>query len=187
MGGEHLTRTSKHSDGKKALLAGLVIAANALHLERTACIRACRGVPTMPAIGTYASCEVFVRIRGNSTGAIWFYTPEAGDLGKIFPARALAQEALEFDRAQASWTEVCVVRFLSVARHSAIKAAPQVPLLAGAGLQRHSSCPQGQPDDGGVTQENAAPTSKQGTDVGCTCLATVHVEICSTIREDCTT
>ena len=97
----HLTPRSKTPDGSRALRAGLVIAANALHLQRVACIRACRGIPTMPAIGTYASCEVLVWLRGGSTDECWTYTPEAGDLGRSFLARSLAQEVVEVDTAKA--------------------------------------------------------------------------------------
>ena len=114
----------------------------------------------MPAIGTYASCEVLVWLRGGSTDECWTYTPEAGDLGRSFPARSLAQEVVEVDTAKAPWTEVCFVQFLSVARHHclrAIKAAPHVPLLAGAGAQRQSICPQGQIDDGELTRHHGMP------------------------------
>ena len=68
-----------------------------------------------------------------------FYTPEAGDLNRHVPARALALEICEVDRARASWTEVCVVQFLSVRATDgrlAIKASPQIPLLAGVGAHR---------------------------------------------------
>ena len=76
-GGWHLLPRSSHTDGKRVLSAGLVIAANALHVERAACVPACRGIPTMPAIGRYASCEVLVWLRGNSAKEVWPYAPEA--------------------------------------------------------------------------------------------------------------
>ena len=114
----------------------------------------------MPAIGQYATCECLVWLRGDSTDNYWHFSPEAGDLGRNFPARALAQEVIEVDKGQVPSTEVVIVQFLSVARHHclrAIKAAPQVPLLAGAGAQRASTCPQGQTDDGELTRQLAAP------------------------------
>ena len=94
----HLTPRSKTPDGDRALKAGLAIATNVLHLQRVACIRACRVISTMPAIGQYASCECLVWLRGGSPDTCWYYTPEAGDLGRNFPARALAQEVVEVDK-----------------------------------------------------------------------------------------
>ena len=87
----------------------------------------------MPAIGRRASCECLVWLRGGSSDNCWYCTPEAGDLGRNFPSRALAQEVVEVDTGQTPWTEVCIVQFLSVARHHclrAIKAAPHVPLAS---------------------------------------------------------
>ena len=46
----HLITRSKLPEGNKALRAGLMIATNALHLERVACVRVCRGISTMPAL-----------------------------------------------------------------------------------------------------------------------------------------
>ena len=124
----------------------------------------------MPAIGHYAPCECLVWLRGGSPETCWYYTPEAGDLGRSFPARALAEEVVEVDKGQAPWTEVVIVQFLSVARHHclrAIKAAPQVPLLAGAGAQRASICPPGQTDDGELTRQREliAPPPQAGREV----------------------
>ena len=89
----------------------------------------------MLAIGTYASCGVLVCLRGGSTDEIWTYTPEALDLGRNPPASALAQDVCGVDEVELSWTEVCFVQFLSVARHHclrAIKAAPQVSIVGGS-------------------------------------------------------
>lgn len=116
----------------------------------------------MPALGKFVSREVLAWLRGSNEDKVAFYTPEAGDLHKQFPAKSLAFERCEVDRARASWTEVCFVQFLSVARHhcfSAIQAAPQILLLASVGARqcRNSTVrPMGHVEpDGGLTQANA--------------------------------
>ena len=132
----HLTPRSLHADGKKFLLTALAITTNALHLEHVACVRACRVVHVMFVLSKFVSCEVLVWLGGAHTDEVALYTPEVGDLGKQSPAKTLAFEVCEVDRASASWTEVCFVQFLSVRAADcrlAIKAAPQTPLFASVG------------------------------------------------------
>lgn len=78
-----------HVDGKRFLLAALVVAINVLHLERVACVRACRGVFCIFVLSKFASCEVLACLRGNDTDDIVLFIFEAGDLCKPFPAKAL--------------------------------------------------------------------------------------------------
>ena len=94
LGGWHLTPRSSHADGKRCLLVAFVIAANVLHLERVACIRACRGVFAMLVLNKFVSCEVLVWFRGNTTEEVVLFTLEAGDLGQIFPSPGIGTGSL---------------------------------------------------------------------------------------------
>ena len=115
----------------------------------------------MPARSEFVTCEVLTWLRGGTIDDVAFFTPQAEDLNKSSPAKALALEICEVDLAVASWAEVCFVQFLSVCAtdcHGAITAAPQIPPLAGAGSQRRGSSTRVGPlQDGGITHSIAPP------------------------------
>ena len=91
-GAWHLTPRSSHADGRRFLLVALSVAANALHLEHVACVRACRGVPSMPVVKQFVTCEVLVWLRGNSVDEVVRYTLGANDFSTQFPARKLPNQ-----------------------------------------------------------------------------------------------
>ena len=109
----------------------------------------------MPTLNTFVTCEVLAWLRGGTSDDIAFFAPQADNFSKGLPAKQSALETCEVDRAVCSWTEVCFVQFLCVRAtdcFSAIKAAPQIPLLAGVGSQRQGSSTRVAPiSDGGIT------------------------------------
>ena len=113
----------------------------------------------MPALRKFETCEVLAWFRGGTIDDVVLFTPQAEDLSKSSPAKAMALEICEVDRVVASWTEVCFVQFLRATDcHSAIKAAPQMPLFAEAGSQRQGSSTRVEPlIDGGITHSVAPP------------------------------
>ena len=115
----------------------------------------------MSALNKFVTCEVLAWLRGGTIDDVVFFAPQAEDLNTSSSANALAFEICVVDRVVSSWAGVCFVKFLSVRLtdcHSAIKAAPQIPLLAAAGSQRRGNSTRVEPlIDGGITYSVAPP------------------------------
>ena len=102
-------------------------------------VRACRGVATVPAFAQYSNSEVLAWIRGGDVWSVVQFSPDTGDVSRVFPAQSLAIELEEVDRGRVPWSEGCFVQFLRVSKQvvkHVVSVAQGVPLFGGAGAER---------------------------------------------------